>query len=117
LGPSISYIGERDFNSDFSLIVAPVTKPLVTEEFPHSHEFDMYVTFIGFDNNGLNELGGEIEMYLGEEKEEYAITTPTSIYIPRGLIHCPMTFTRVDKPFLPIHATLASKYEKAEIYK
>jgi len=36
---------------------------------------------------------------------------------PKGFIHCPMIFTRVDKPILLIHATLASKYEKAEIYK
>ena len=117
LGPSISYVGERDFDSDFSLILLPVTKPLVMEEFPHAHEFDMYLTLVGFDNNGLNELGGEIEMYMGEEKEKYVITTPTSIYIPKGFIHCPMIFTRVDKPILLIHASLASKYEKAEIFQ
>ena len=112
LGPSIDYVGERDFNSDFSLILLPVTKPVLMEEFPHSHDFDMYLTLVGFDPNGLNDLGGEIEMSLGEEQEKHIITTPTSIYIPKGFIHCPMKFTRVDKPILLVHASLASKYIK-----
>jgi hypothetical protein len=112
LGPSIDYVGERDFNSDFSLILLPVTKPVLMEEFPHSHDFDMYLTLVGYDPNGLNDLGGEIEMYLGEEGEKHIITTPTSIYIPKGFTHCPMRFTRVDKPILLIHASLAAKYTK-----
>jgi hypothetical protein len=117
LGPSISYVGERDFNSDFSLILLPVTKPVLMEEFPHSHDFDMYLTLVGFDPNGLNDLGGEIEIYLGEEQEKHIITTPTSIYMPKGFIHCPLKFTRVDKPILLVHASLAPKYEKAQTYK
>ena len=116
-GPSIEYVGEEVFNSDFSLICLPVTAPVLMEEFPHSHEFDMYLTLIGFNPNGLNDLGGEIELYLGEEQEKYIITKPTSIYMPKGMIHCPLEFKRVDKPILLIHATLASKYEKGEIYE
>jgi hypothetical protein len=87
------------------------------EEFPHSHDFDMYLTLVGFDPNGLNDLGGEIEIYLGEEQEKHIITTPTSIYMPKGFIHCPLKFTRVDKPILLVHASLAPKYEKAQTYK
>jgi len=116
-GPSISYVGEKDFDSDFSLILLPVTKPVLMEEFPHSHDFDMYLTLVGFDPNGLNDLGGEVEMFMGEEQEKHIINTPTSIYIPKGFIHCPLRFTRVDKPILLVHTTLAPKYEKAQIYK
>ena len=117
LGPSIEFIGEKDFDSNFSLICLPVTKPVLMEEFPHSHEFDMYITLIGLNPNGIEDLGGEIELYLGEEKEKYVITKPTSVFMPKGMIHCPLEFKRVDKPILLIHATLASKYEKAEVYK
>lgn len=116
-GPKIEFAGEEAFKSDFSLICLPVTKPVLMEEFPHSHEFDMYLTLIGFNPNGLNDLGGEIELYLGEEKEKYIITKPTSIYMPKGMIHCPLEFKRVDKPILLIHASIASKYEKAKIFK
>jgi hypothetical protein len=116
-GPSIDYAGEKVFDSNFSLICLPVTKPVLMEEYPHSHEFDMYITLMGLNPNGLEDLGGEVELYLGEEKEKYVITKPTSVYMPKGMIHCPLEFKRVDKPMLLIHATLASKYEKAQIYK
>lgn len=112
--PSISIEGEKDFHSDFSLVVLPVVEPVVMEDYAHAHDFDMYLTVIGFDPNGLNDLGAEIEMCFGEEEEKHIITTPSSIYIPKGLVHCPMTFKRVEKPILLIHATLASKYTKKQ---
>lgn len=113
-GPKINVVGERDFNSDFSVIYLPVTKPVLMEKFAHKHEFDIYLTFLGFDPNGLEDLGGEIEMFMGEEGEKYIIKNPTSIYIPKGLVHCPLNFTRIDKPILLVHATLAPKYYKTE---
>lgn len=108
----IRFDGGKDFNSNFSLIVRPVMEPVLMEDYAHSHDFDMYVTFIGLDKNGLHDLGGEIEMYLGEEQEKFVITSPTSVYLPKGLVHCPLNFKRVDKPILLIHATIASKYSK-----
>src|SRR4030067_3215 len=113
-GPKICITGETDFNSDFSIICLPVTKPVLMEEHPHSHDFDIYLTFIGFGPGGLEELGAEIEMSLGEEREKFVITSPTSVYIPKGLVHCPLDFKRVDKPVLLVHSSLASKYTKKE---
>jgi hypothetical protein len=115
--PKIQIIGERDFKSDFTIMCLVVTKPILMETYPHSHVFDMYLTFIGMDPNGLNELGAEIELGLGEEREMHVITTPTSVYIPKGMVHCPLNFKRIDKPVLLIHSTIASKYEKNAIYK
>ncbi len=113
----VQYVGEKDFGSDFSLICLPVTRPNVMEKQPHAHDFDMYVTFVGFHENGMNELGGEIEFYFGEEQEKYTFTTPTTVYIPKGTIHCPLNFKRIDKPILLIHATLASKYINSSLSK
>jgi len=113
-GPKICITGETDFNSDFSIICLPVTKPVLMEEHPHSHDFDIYLTFIGFGPGGLEELGAEIEMSLGEEQEKFVITRPTSVYIPKGLVHCPLNFKRVDKPVLLVHSSLAPKYTKKE---
>jgi hypothetical protein len=108
----IQFIGERDYNSNFSLICLPVMAPTLMEKYAHSHDFDIYLTLMGFHPDGLKELGGEVEFYLGKEQEKYIITTPTSFYIPKGMIHCPMNFKRVDKPILLVHATLATKYVK-----
>ena len=113
-GPRINLVGERDFHSDFSIVYLPVLKPVLMEPLAHSHDFDIYLTFLGFDPNGLNELGAEIEMHLGEEQEKYIITKPTSVYIPKGLVHCPLNFKRIDKPILLVHATIAPRYFKKE---
>jgi hypothetical protein len=113
-GPKISITGERDFGKDFSIICLPVTKPVLMEKYPHTHDFDMYLTFIGLDPRGIEELGAEIELGLGEEQEIYKITSPTSVYIPRGMVHCPLDFKKVDKPLLLIHSSLTSKYVKKE---
>ncbi len=111
-GPAINIIGERDFNSDFSIVYLPIRKPMVVESFPHKHDFDIYLTFLGFNPDGLEDLGGEIEVFLGEEQEKYMITSPTSIYIPKGFIHSPTNIIKVDSPILLIHATLAPRYIK-----
>ncbi len=82
------------------------------EEFPHSHDFDMYLHFLSYDPDHMTELPAEIEIGLGEEREMYTITTPASVFIPKGLIHCPLIFKRVDKPIVMFHTTVASKYAK-----
>jgi hypothetical protein len=115
LWQSIDIVGERDFQSNFALVLLPVLEPVLMEAGPpHRHDFDMYLTLIGFDPHGLEDLGAEVVMHFGEEQEEHVITTPSSIYIPKGLLHCPFEFKRVDKPLLLVHATLAAKYEKKE---
>ncbi len=109
----IQFIGERDFKSEFSLIVLPVTRPMLMEPHPHAHDFDIYLTFYGHHPDGMKELGGEVEFYIGKEQEKYVFTTPTSFFIPKGTIHCPLHFKVVNKPIMLVHATLATKYVKA----
>jgi hypothetical protein len=111
-GPDFRMTGEQDFKSDFSLTVIRVSEPVLMEELAHSHDFDMYLFFLGFDPDNMGDLGAEIEMYFGEEGEKHIINSPTSVYIPKGQVHCPLNFKRVDKPILFIHATLAPKYKK-----
>ena len=111
-GPAINIIGERDFNSDFSIIYLPIREPMVVESFPHKHDFDIYLTFLGFRQDGLENLGAEVIVHLGEEQEKYVITSPTSIYIPKGFIHSPTEVVKVETPILLVHATLAPRYIK-----
>ncbi len=114
-GPEIRFSGEEQYGSDFSLMFFHISKPVLMEESPHYHDFDMYLYFLGLKE--MEDLGAEIEMGLGEEQEIYTITTPTSVYVPKGLIHCPLHFKRVDQPILFVHAVIAPKYSKIEIPK
>jgi len=113
-GPEFIYTGESDYKSDFTIMFLRITEPTLMEEYAHSHDFDMYLYFLSFDPDNMGELGADIEIGLGEEQEIHKITTPTSVYIPKGMIHCPLHFKRVDKPILFVHCTLASKYVKEE---
>jgi hypothetical protein len=109
-GPEAEYTGEKHYGSDFSIMFFHITEPVLMEEAPHSHDFDFYLYFLGLYD--MADLDAEIEIGLGPEQEMHTITTPTSVYVPKGLIHCPLNFKRVDKPILFVHALLAPKYTK-----
>ena len=112
-GPELMYYGDEDYKSDFTLMFLHISEPVLMEEFPHSHDFDMYLSFMG--SGDMSSLDAEIEIGLGEEREIHTITTPTSVYIPKGMIHCPLHFKRVGKPLLFVHASIAPKYTKIEL--
>lgn len=113
-GPEFIYTGETDYKSNFTIMFLRITEPTLMEEYAHSHDFDMYLYFHSFDADNMGDLGAHIEIGLGEEREIHVITKPTSVYIPAGMVHCPLDFKRVDKPILFVHATLASKYVKED---
>jgi hypothetical protein len=116
-GPELIYTGETDYKSNFTIMFLRITEPTLMEESAHSHDFDMYLYFHSFDPDNMGDLGAEIEIGLGEEQEIHIITTPATVYIPKGMIHCPLNFKRVDKPVLLVHCTLASKYYKSPTSK
>ena len=111
-GHEFIYTGEKEYNSNFTIMFLRITEPTLMEEYAHSHDFDMYLYFMSFDPNNMGDLGADIEIGLGKEREIHKITTPATVYIPAGMIHCPLEFKRGDKPVLFVHCTLASKYVK-----
>jgi len=71
-------------------------------DLPNIHSCDEIFVFQGTNPQDQHELGGEVEFWLGEGKdaEKYMITEPTVVYIPAGLVHSPIFFRKVDKPFI-----------------
>ena len=65
---------------------------------PHAHDFDEVLAFLGTDLEEPYDLGGEIEIWLGDEK--HILTKSCLVFIPKGLQHCPLVFRRVDRPIL-----------------
>ncbi|HJW74142.1 MAG TPA: hypothetical protein VJ787_00530 [Thermoleophilia bacterium] len=70
----------------------------------HAHPFDEIVLLIGSNPHDLDDLGGEIEWSMGEggDAERFVIDRTTAIYVPRGLVHGPMNFLRIDRPVLNV---------------
>jgi hypothetical protein len=64
--------------------------------------FDEFSLYIGTDPQDPTDLGGEVEYWLGEGEaaEKYIITRSSCIFIPAGLVHGPIYFRKVDRPFL-----------------
>jgi hypothetical protein len=66
------------------------------ETTPHVHDSDELIGFFGSDPEDPDDLGGEVSIRLGDE--EHIITRSTIIFVPAGLVHCPLVLNRVDKP-------------------
>ena len=75
--------------------VGLVTEPKTVAE-SHAHDFDEVLGMFGTDLNDPYNLNGEVEFWLGDEK--HLITESCIIFIPKGLMHCPLIYHRIDKP-------------------
>ena len=62
----------------------------------HTHDYDEVIAFYGTDPNHPGDLGAEAELWLDDEK--HILTRTCMVFVPKGLKHCPLTFTRVDRP-------------------
>jgi len=111
---SYDFYGDQDYKSDVTFFLLKVEEPCVMEELPHTHDFDMYLHFMSFDSERMEELDADIEIGLGPEQEIHKITAPCSVFIPKGMIHCPLIFKRVGRPIFFIHTSIAPKYTKLE---
>ena len=62
----------------------------------HVHEFDETLGFIGTDPDDQDDLGGEIEFWIEDEK--FVFTTNFIAHVPAGVKHCPIVMRRVERP-------------------
>jgi hypothetical protein len=83
------------------------------EDLPHSHDQDEYWIFVGTDPKNNKDLGGEVEFWMGEgdEAEKYVITEPSVVYVPAGVVHLPIVFKNIKRPFFSIPILVADSYE------
>ena len=89
-----------------------VAEPFYMIKGPHSHTFDEYLFFLGGNSRDIFDFHAEIELYMGEEQELHIINKPTIVYFPKGLLHCPLNFKKIDKPILFQKFWLAPKYTR-----
>ena len=108
--------GLRDVEVDYGFGWSCITRPFTMIKGPHVHEFDQFLVFAGGDPLNMADLrGAEVELYLGEEGEKQVITKPTVVYIPKGLMHCPLIFKTIKEPILFAEIVLSSDYSRKEL--
>ncbi len=89
----------------FRLATFAITQPFEMVHETHTHDFDQYLCFFGGDMRNMLDLGGEVEFCLAEGDEElqtFVFAKPFAVYIPAGMRHCPLRYTRVDDPARPL---------------
>ena len=111
--------GRVDFPEvKFSINWELIQVPFVMEKAGHTHDWDQLLCFIGSDMNNMFDFGAEIEFFMGEgaEAERFFINTTTLIYVPRGMVHGPLEYKKVNKPILFNNIVLSDKYGRVKQY-
>lgn len=92
-----------------------ISQPVVLEAKPHSHDFDQFLCFLGSDPVNPQDFGADIELSLGQEGEKHVISVASVTCVPKGLIHCPLTIKKIDKPVLFCNIYLAPEYMRSPV--
>ena len=114
--PSVPYVfvGENRLpvlkGVNCNVAINCVSEPYMMSDPPHKHDFDEFWYFLAGDPKNMRDLGGEVEVALGDEWEKHTITTTSAVYLPAGLIHSPIHVKKVDKPFYFMVILLAPTY-------
>jgi uncharacterized RmlC-like cupin family protein len=77
------------------------TAPVCWETIPHVHKYDEFLIFLGGELPDLcKSFDAEVDLWMGKELEKHTITSTTVVYIPKGVLHCPLNFRAIRKPVL-----------------
>ena len=76
----------------------------------HTLDFDEVLAFIGSNPDDPQDLCGEVELWLDDEK--YMLTKSSLVFIPKGLKHCPMLVKRADRPIFHFSVGTSGAYVK-----
>ena len=74
----------------------------------HTHPFDEVITFFGTNPEDPQDLCGEVELWLEDEK--HILTKSCLVFVPKGLKHCPLIIRRVDRPIFHFTAGPGGRY-------
>ena len=95
-------VNESNTMIEFAWIEKDSAFGVTQDKPPHSHECDEIFLFMGTNPKDRDELGAEVEFWMGEEKGTEIIKLNTSglVFVPKGLVHLPLFFKNVKKPLL-----------------
>ncbi|MCK4722965.1 MAG: hypothetical protein KAT75_06660, partial [Dehalococcoidia bacterium] len=66
--PVLGLVSDQSFgNKNFSLSWWPISEPFEMVSETHAHDFDQFLIFVGGDITNMSDLGGEVELTLGEK--------------------------------------------------
>ena len=84
-----------------ALFMQPKYSTLVNA--PHFHPYSEVLFFQGLNPDKPEELGWEVDLYMGEEFERHTFTKTSLVYMPPRLVHCPI-ISRMKKTVFHIYS-------------
>ncbi len=109
----ILWMDENVVEGAFHMNTAWYLKASTTlEDTPHVHDTDEIIGFFGSNPQDPYDLGGEIEIWLEDEK--HIITRTAMLFVPAGMKHCPLVISRVDRPIFHFTTVTGGEYIKEE---
>jgi len=78
----------------------------------HVHDTDEIIGFFGNNPEDPYDLGGELEIWLEDDK--HVIDRTAMIFVPAGMVHCPLVLRRVDRPIFHFTIVSGRRYLKDE---
>jgi hypothetical protein len=88
------------------------TQPQIMVNTTHVHDFDEYLIFLGTNSADITDFQAEVQLSMGEEGEIHLIKSPTIVYVPAKLVHCPLNFAKITKPVFFFHYRVYDKVKK-----
>jgi hypothetical protein len=79
------------------------------------HPYDELLVFVGYQNGDILQLGAEVSVELGEEREEHSFDKPSVILIPKGLPHGPVKVRSLENPIVHYSIGLAPEYKASAL--
>jgi hypothetical protein len=113
MGPILQRMDTRTIEgSNFYFIhwVLPHEKPhMKIGHPPHIHSEAELLIHIGTNPENPDDLGAEVELYVGPEQERHVITESTVVFLPPNFIHGPWNPLKTIRPwiFIEINQGLA----------
>ena len=109
----ILWMDEKVVEGAFHMNTAWYLKATTTlESTPHVHDTDEIIGFFGSDPQHPYDLGGEIEIWLEDEK--HIINKTAMLFVPAGMKHCPLIIRRIDRPIFHFTTVTGGRYIKDE---
>ncbi|HEY94903.1 MAG TPA: hypothetical protein G4O15_08200 [Dehalococcoidia bacterium] len=104
----ILWLDEDVVPGSFQVNCSWYRKPTETPATTHTHDYDEVIAFFGGDPDNPNNLYGEVEFWIEDEK--YILNKSTLIFAPRGVKHCPLQILRADRPMFHFTVVMGGKY-------
>jgi hypothetical protein len=76
---------------------------------PHSHPFPELLSYYGTDMEHPDELGAQVEFWMEDEK--YVFEKSFVVYIPAGVVHCPLHMYNMTRPIFHYTMGPGQNYE------